>query len=137
MRNILDGFKEFIARGNVIDLAVAVVIGAAFNVVVQSMVSDLLTPLIAAIFGEPDFSALSFTINGSQFNYGNFLNALISFLTVATAIYFFVVLPLNKLKERGEAGKEPTVKDCPFCLSEIPYKATRCKACTTELPASA
>lgn len=132
MKNVITGFKEFIVRGNVVDLAVAVVLGTAFNVVVQSLVKDLLTPLIGAIFGEPDFSALSFSINGSQFNYGNFFNALIAFISVAAAIYFFVILPLQRMKERGE-GEEPTVKDCPHCLSEIPYGATRCKACTAEL----
>jgi large conductance mechanosensitive channel len=133
MRKALNGFKEFIARGNVVDLAVAVVLGAAFNIVVQSLVKDLLTPLIAAVFGEPDFSALSFTINGSTFGYGNFLNALISFLTVAVAIYFFVILPLHKLKERDSAGEEPTVRDCPQCLSEIPVKAVRCRYCTAKI----
>lgn len=132
MRNAITGFKEFIVRGNVVDLVIAVVLGVAFNVVVQSLVKDLLTPLIGVIFGKPDFSSLSFSINGSQFNYGNFINALIAFISVAAAIYFFVILPLQKMKERG-AEDEPTVKDCPYCLSEIPYKATRCKACTAEL----
>ena len=108
-------------------------IGAAFNVVIQSLVKDLLTPLIAAVFGEPDFSALHFTIHGSQINYGNFLNALISFLSVAAAIYFFVVLPLNKLKEREAAGEEPTVRECPQCLSEIPARAGRCRYCTAKI----
>jgi large conductance mechanosensitive channel len=130
----LTGFKEFLARGNVVDLAVAVVIGAAFNGVVQSLVKDLLTPLIAAIFGEPDFSALSFTINGSEFGYGNFINALIAFVSVAAAIYFFVVVPLRKMKERGEdPDSEPAVKDCPQCLSEIPFQASRCRYCTAKI----
>jgi large conductance mechanosensitive channel len=133
VRNVLNGFKEFIARGNVIDLAVAVVIGAAFNVLVQSLVKDLLTPAIAAVFGEPDFSGLHFTIHGSQFNYGNFLNALLAFLSVAAAIYFFVVLPLNKIKERENAGKEPTIRACPQCLSEIPAKAVRCRYCSAKI----
>ncbi len=138
MKNVLSGFRDFIARGNVVDLAVAVVIGVAFNEVVQSLVADLLTPLIAVIFGEPDFSALSFTINGSKFSYGNFINALISFLTVAAAIYFFVIAPLRHMKERHEAGEEPTVIDCPHCLSEIPAEASRCRHCTAELkPAAA
>jgi large conductance mechanosensitive channel len=132
MRNAITGFKDFIVRGNVVELAVAVVLGVAFNAVVQSLVKDLLTPLIGAIFGKPDFSSLSFSINGSQFNYGNFINALIAFISVAAAIYFFVILPLQRMKERG-ADEEPAVKDCPYCLSEIPYKATRCKACTAEL----
>ena len=100
MRSALQGFKEFISRGNVVELAVAVVIGAAFGAVVTSLVADLLTPLIAAIFGEPDFSALHFTINDAQFNYGNFINAVFAFLSIAAAIYFVVVLPMNKLEER-------------------------------------
>jgi large conductance mechanosensitive channel len=133
MKNVITGFKEFIVRGDVVELAVAVVLGVAFNVVVQSLVKDLLTPLIGAIFGKPDFSSLSFSINGSQFNYGNFINALIAFVSVAAAIYFFVILPLQKMKERGADGEEPTVKDCPYCISEIPTKAVRCKFCTAEL----
>ncbi len=107
---MLKEFREFILRGNVVDLAVAVVIGTAFGLVVQSLVKDIFTPLIAAIFGEPDFSALTFTINGSQFFYGNFINALIAFLSVATVIFFFVVKPLNLLHERrkkAEAAAEP------------------------------
>jgi large conductance mechanosensitive channel len=107
---MLKEFREFILRGNVVDLAVAVVIGTAFGLVVQSLVKDIFTPLIAAIFGEPDFSALTFTINGSQFFYGNFINALIAFLSVATVIFFVVVKPLNLLHERrkkAEATAEP------------------------------
>lgn len=136
MKGVLSGFKEFVVRGNVVDLAVAVVIGVAFNAVVQSLVKDLLTPLIAAVFGEPDFSGLGFSINGSELHYGNFINALIAFLMVAAAIYIFVILPLQRMKERG-GDEEPTVKDCPHCLSEIPAKASRCKFCTAELAASA
>jgi large conductance mechanosensitive channel len=104
--DLLKEFREFILRGNVIDLAVAVVLGAAFGAVVNSLVKDLLTPLIAMIFGEPDFSALSFTINGSHFNYGAFINAVIAFLSVAAAIFFFVVKPLNMLAARRRAGEE-------------------------------
>jgi large conductance mechanosensitive channel len=126
---LIQGYKEFISRGNVIDLAVAVVIGAAFTALVNSMVADLLTPIIAAIIGEPDFSALSFTIRGSEFTYGNFINALIAFLSVTTVVYFFVVVPLNHLKRDEEA----TTRDCPECLSEIPNKATRCAHCTAEV----
>lgn len=130
---VLVGFREFIARGNVVDLAVAVVIGAAFTALVTSMVEDLMTPIIAAIIGEPDFSALSFTINGSEFTYGNFINALIAFLSVAAAAYFFVVAPMNAYKEHLAEEEEATHRDCPECLSEIPVAATRCAHCTTQL----
>ena len=130
---VLIGFKEFIARGNVVDLAVAVVIGAAFTALVTSMVQDLLTPVIAAIFGEPDFSALSFTINGSEFRYGNFLNALIAFLSVAAAVYFFIVAPMNAYKDHVAEDEDSTHRDCPECLSEVPVAATRCAHCTTQL----
>ncbi len=133
MRSALQGFKEFISRGSVVELAVAVVIGAAFGAVVTSLVADLLTPLIAAIFGQPDFSALHFTINGSQFNYGNFINAVFAFATIAAAVYFFVVLPMNKLEERRKRGQDPDTKACPECLSDIPAEARRCAFCTAEL----
>ena len=106
MHDLIKEFREFILRGNVVDLAVAVVLGAAFGAVVNSLVKDLLTPLIAMIFGEPDFSALSFTINGSHFNYGAFINAVIAFLSVAAAIFFFVVKPLNVLAARRRAGED-------------------------------
>ncbi|MBK8294463.1 MAG: large conductance mechanosensitive channel protein MscL [Solirubrobacterales bacterium] len=127
------GFKEFIARGNVVELAVAVVIGAAFTALVTSMVEDLLTPVIAAIFGESDFSALSFTVNGSEFGYGNFLNALVAFLSVAAAVYFFIVVPMNAYKDHIAEDEEATHRDCPECLSEVPVAATRCAHCTTQL----
>jgi large conductance mechanosensitive channel len=130
---LIQGYKEFISRGNVIDLAVAVVIGAAFTALVNSMVADLLTPIIAAIIGEPDFSALSFTIRGSEFTYGNFINALIAFLSVTAVVYFFVVTPLNHLKRDEDAA----TRDCPECLSEIPNKATRCAHCTAEVTPTA
>jgi large conductance mechanosensitive channel len=130
---MLAGFKEFISRGSVVELAVAVVIGAAFGAVVTSLVADLLTPLIGAIVGEQDFSTLTFTINGSEFRYGNFINALFAFVTIAAAVYFFVVLPLNKLEERRKEGLDPDVKECPACTSEIPFAARRCPQCTTEL----
>jgi len=131
---ILTGFREFISRGNVIDLAVAVVVGAAFTALVTSLVEDLLTPVIAAFIGEPDFSALSFTINGSEFLYGSFINALIAFLSVAAAVYFFVVVPVNMLNERRNTDAQATHRDCPECLSEVPVAATRCAHCTVELP---
>ena len=130
---VITGFKEFIARGNVVDLAVAVVIGAAFTALVTSMVEDLLTPIIAAFIGKPDFSALSFTINGSKFTYGNFLNALIAFFSVAVAVYFFVVAPMNAYKDHAARDEDATHRDCPGCLSEVPVKATRCAFCTSEL----
>ena len=127
------GFREFIMRGNVVDLAVAVVIGAAFGAVIKAFVENVLTPLIAAIFGNPDFSGLTLSINHSQFRYGLFINAVISFLLIAAAIYYVVVLPMNKLAERRARGADPTTKDCPYCLSEIPHAATRCPHCTSQL----
>ena len=130
----MKGFKQFLLRGNVVDLAVAVVIGAAFGAVVASFVKDLLTPLIAAIVGKPDFSALTFEVNGSKFLYGDFINALLSFLLVAAAVYFFVVLPINTLVQRfrtAPATPDPTTKKCPECLSEIPIAARRCAHCTS------
>lgn len=130
---VIHGYRDFVSRGNVIDLAVAVVIGTAFTAVVNSMVADLMTPVIAAIIGEPDFSNLTFTINGSEFTYGNFINALIAFLSVSIVIYFFVVVPLNHLK----AEEEVTTRECPECLSDIPNKATRCAHCTAEVTPAA
>ena len=134
---MLKGFKEFILRGNVVDLAVAVVIGVAFGAVVTAFVKDLITPLIAAIFGQTDFSALTFTINKSQFFYGSFINAVISFVLIAAAIYFVVVAPMNAVAARRAKGEDPTTRECPECLSEIPIGARRCSHCTSELsPAS-
>ncbi|HEY5220682.1 MAG TPA: large conductance mechanosensitive channel protein MscL [Candidatus Paceibacterota bacterium] len=134
---MLKGFKEFILRGSVVDLAVGVMVGAAFNSVVSSLVKDLMTPLIAAIFKQPNFSTFSFTVNGSQFLYGDFINNLISFLITAATIYFFIVLPINKLsakhKKPGPAA-EATTKVCPECLSSIPAKAKRCAYCTSMQP---
>jgi len=133
------GFKQFIFRGNVLDLAVAVVIGAAFGAVVTALVKDLITPLIAAIVGKPDFSAIQFEINGSKFPVGDFINALVSFLLIAIAVYFFVILPVNAViarMRRGEAPPDPTTKECPECLSTIPIAAKRCAFCTTGLEMS-
>lgn len=132
---MLKEFKQFLLRGNVVDLAVGVVIGAAFGTVVTALVKDLLTPLIAAIAKVPDFSHLSFFINGSQFMYGDFLNAVISFLLVAAAVFFFVVKPMNVLIARAkkEPPADPTTKECPECLSEIPLAASRCMYCTQTL----
>jgi large conductance mechanosensitive channel len=132
---MLKGFKDFILRGNVVDLAVGVMIGAAFNTLVAGLVKDLLTPLVAAIFKQSDFSTLTFTVNGSQFLYGDFINAIIAFLLVAAAIYFLVVSPINKLSARLQKGPPPeaTTKVCPECLSSIPAKATRCAYCTAKI----
>jgi large conductance mechanosensitive channel len=130
---MLDGFKKFILRGNVVDMAVGVVIGAAFGGVVTAMTKDLLTPLIAAIVGKPDFSAIHFTIRGTPFPVGDFINAVVSFLLIASAIYFFVVLPVNALvarMNRGDKPPDPTTKKCQECLSEIPIEARRCAHCT-------
>jgi len=129
------GFRDFILRGNVLDLAVAVIIGAAFNAIVGSLVKDILGPLIAAVVGKPDFSALALDIHGGHIAYGNFLNALIAFLLVASVVYFFIVLPMNTLAERAKARNAPppaapTTKVCPECLSEIPLAAKRCSFCT-------
>jgi large conductance mechanosensitive channel len=129
---MLSGFKQFILRGNVVDLAVGVVIGAAFGTVVTAFTKDLLTPLIAALVGKPDFSAIHFTINGSVFPLGDFINAIVSFLLVASAVYFFVVTPLNALMARmskAPAPADPTTKKCTECLSEIPIDARRCAYC--------
>lgn len=129
----MKGFKQFLLRGNVVDLAVGVVIGAAFGAAVTALVKDLLTPLIAALVKEPDFSSLSFTLNGSKFLYGEFINALLSFLIIAAAVYFFVVLPINALIARTRkepVPADPTTRKCPECLSEVPIDATRCAFCT-------
>jgi large conductance mechanosensitive channel len=131
---MLKGFRDFLMRGNVVDLAVAVIIGGAFGAVVTALVKDLITPLIAALFGKPDFSAIVFEVNGSKFLIGDFLNALVAFLMVATAIYFFVVTPVNALMarvKRGEVPPDPTTKKCQECLSEIPLAARRCAFCTS------
>jgi large conductance mechanosensitive channel len=130
---MLSGFKQFILRGNVVDLAVGVVIGAAFGSVVTALTKDLLTPLIAAIVKAPDFSALKWTLNGSTFQYGDFVNTVISFLLVAGAVYFFVVTPINALIARTRkdpAPADPTTRKCPECLSEIPIDARRCSHCS-------
>jgi large conductance mechanosensitive channel len=132
----MKGFKQFILRGNVLDLAVAVVMGAAFGAVVTALVKDLLTPLIAAIAGKPDFSAIQFQINGSKFLVGDFINAIISFLLIGAAVYYFVIVPMNALMarmRRGEAPPDPTTKECPECLSMIPIAAKKCAFCTSEL----
>jgi len=132
----LKGFKAFLLRGNVVDLAVGVVIGIAFGAVITAFVKDLVTPLIAAIGGKPDFASLYFTINNSKFLYGDFLNALLGFVLIAAVIYYFVVLPVNALvaRARKEPPADPTTKKCTECLSEIPIGAKRCAFCAQPQP---
>ena len=135
---MLNDFKAFLLRGNVVDLAVAIVIGVAFAAVVTALVEDLLTPLIAMIFGKPDFGALDFTINNSTFRYGDFINKLFTFVTVAAAVFFFVVQPVNYLMQRAkkEPPPDPALQKCPQCLSDIPIGARRCAFCTAEVSAA-
>ena len=133
---MLKGFKQFVLRGNVLDLAVAVVIGGAFGKIVAALVKDLLTPLIAVVGGKPDFSAIHFSVRGATFAIGDFVNEVVAFLLVAVAIYFFVVAPVNAVNERrkrGQAPPDPTTKTCPECLTEVPIAARRCAACTSPL----
>jgi large conductance mechanosensitive channel len=130
---MLDGFKKFVLRGNVVDMAVGLVVGAAFGGVVTSLVKSFIEPLIALVVGKPDFSALALPIHGTTFPYGVFLTAVVNFLLIAAAIYFFVVMPVNALvarMNRGEKPPDPTTKKCPECLSEIPIEARRCAHCT-------
>jgi large conductance mechanosensitive channel len=135
---MLKEFRDFVLRGNVVELAIAVVIGAAFGALVTSFVASFITPLIAAIGGKPDFSSLAFTINGSRFTYGSFFNALLSFLIIAGVIFFFVVRPLNTLMARmkPEPPLDRIVRPCPECLSDIPEEAHRCAFCTAEVRAA-
>jgi large conductance mechanosensitive channel len=128
-------FREFLLRGNLVDLAVAVVIGIAFAAVITALVGDLITPLIAAIGGKPDFGQLSFHVNGSTFKYGDFINAVITFVIVAAVIFYLVVKPVNALMARykTEPAVEQTTKDCPHCLSSIPIGASKCAFCTADL----
>jgi large conductance mechanosensitive channel len=130
-------FKTFLLRGNMVDLAVAVVIGAAFGAVIAALVKDLITPLIAALFGKPDFGGLAFSLNHSVFRYGDFINAVVTFVLVAAAVFFFVVVPVNRLQARSrrEPPADPTTRKCPECLSEIPVGARRCAFCTSPVPA--
>jgi len=135
MPRLLKDFREFILRGNLVDLAVAVVIGTAFTAVVTALVKDLITPLIAAIGGKPDFGELAFTINASRFVYGDFIDALISFVIIAAVLFFFVIKPVNVLmaRLRTEPPVDETVRACPECLSDIPVKARRCAFCTAQV----
>jgi large conductance mechanosensitive channel len=136
--NTISGFKKFILRGNVVDLAVGVVIGSAFHNIVNSFVSDIISPFISLMGGQPDFSKYSLTIQGTKFAIGDFLNNIISFLIMALVIYFFVVVPINKLVSFSASKKpiEPTDKLCPYCFKNIPKKALRCPECTSKLPES-
>ena len=130
----MGGFRKFLLRGNLIELAVAVVIGVAFNAVIQALIADIITPLIAAIAGKPNFASLSFTVNKSHFLYGSFLNALLSFLIIAAVVYFLVVVPTVRITAISERKKEEAERDCPECLSSIPVGAKRCMYCTAEVP---
>ena len=132
---MLKDFRQFLLRGNLVELAVAVVIGTAFSALVAALVADLITPLIAAIGGQPDFSRLSFTINGSRFRYGDFINALIGFLIIAAVVFFLVMKPVNALieRERNREPEDPTTRKCPECLSQIPVEARRCAFCASEV----
>jgi large conductance mechanosensitive channel len=135
---LLDDFKVFLLRGNVVDLAVAVVMGVAFTAVVTALVEDLMTPLIGALGGNHDFSALDFSLNGSTFRYGDFINKLVSFVSVAAVVFFIVVTPMNHLisRMRREPSTDPTTRKCPECLSEIPLEARRCAFCTSQVVAA-
>ncbi len=136
---MFDDFKRFMLRGNVIDMGVGVVIGVAFKSVVDALVQGLMTPLIAAVGGQADFSALSFTINNSQFLYGEFINAMISFLITGIVVFYVIVRPVNALmsRYREEETPDPTTRKCPFCISEIPLHATRCGFCTSTIEVAA
>jgi large conductance mechanosensitive channel len=130
----VSGFRKFLMRGNLIDLAVAVVIGVAFNAIVQALIADIITPLIAAIFKQPNFGALTFTINHSKFHYGLFFNSLVSFVIIAAVVYYLIVAPMAKVMSIADRNKEATERPCPECLSDIPVEARRCKYCTAEVP---
>lgn len=130
----MGGFRKFLFRGNLIDLAVAVVIGVAFNAVVQALIADIITPLIAAIGGKPNFGSLSFTINKSHFLYGSFINSVLSFVIIALVIYYIVVGPANRITSLATRNKAATERDCPQCLQSIPVAAKRCMFCTSEVP---
>ncbi len=129
----MNGFRKFLIRGNLIDLAVAVVVGVAFNTMVQALIRDLITPLIAAVGGQPDFSSMSFRFHHSTFRYGSFVNTVISFLLISGVVYYLVVAPANRLVTLAASRQEATERACPECLSDIPLAATRCKFCTAEV----
>jgi large conductance mechanosensitive channel len=129
----MQGFRKFILRGNVVDLAVAVVIGAAFGSVVQALVKDFITPIIGAFGGVPDFSALSFSVNNSKFLIGDFINVVLSFVLLAAVVYYFVVVPVGRLMDRANPAPTAATRECPYCLSKIPVKARRCAFCTSDV----
>lgn len=133
----MTGFKKFLFRGNLIDLAVAVVVGVAFNQLVHSLVNNLITPLIAAFGGQPNFGNLAFTVHGSHFRYGDFINSLLSFVIIAAVIYYLVVMPATRITALGQRNKEAAERDCPECLSAIPVAARRCKFCSAPVAAAA
>ncbi len=133
MRALIRDFKKFLMQGNLVTLAVAVIVGTVFSSVVKAFITDLITPIIALVAGKPDFGALSFTINGSHFQYGDFINALFTFVTTAAAVFFFVVKPYQVFDER-RTKEDPSVKECPECLTKIPAGARRCSACTAPQP---
>jgi large conductance mechanosensitive channel len=136
VKGTLNEFKAFILRGNVVDLAVAVVVGSAFSGIVNALVKDLITPLIAAIGGQQHFAALYFPINNSQFMYGDFINSVFNFLIIASVVFFLIVKPINLLMSHRKKGPppDPTTRECPYCISQIPIKAMRCAYCTAEVP---
>lgn len=136
MKSLAQEFKEFILRGNVVMLAVAVIIGTAFTDIVNALSEFIIMPIIAAFGGQPDFSSIGFEINGSHIGIGAFLNAVIAFLIIALIVFFMIVKPMNTLLDRTKKVEDPTTKDCPYCLSEIPIAATRCAHCTSELSAA-
>lgn len=138
MGNLAKEFRDFILRGNVVSLAVAVIIGAAFTNIVTAVTDFIIMPIIAAMGGQPDFSAIGFSINGSYFGIGSLLNAIINFIIVAAVVFFVIVKPMNSLMERTKKVDDPTTRECPYCLSEVPLAATRCAHCTSEIvPATA
>ncbi len=138
MKETIQGFKQFIIKGNAVDLAVGIIIGASFTAVVNALVKDLITPLIAAIGGQPDFSQIAFTLNNSKFLVGDFINVIIAFIINAAVVYFFIVTPMNKLvaaTQKNQKTLDPTTKKCPECLSEVPKEAKRCAFCASVLTA--
>lgn len=130
----MGGFRKFLMRGNIIDLAVAVVIGVAFNAIVQALIADVITPLVAAIFKQPNFARLTFTINHSEFRYGLLINAMLSFVVIAAVVYYLIVAPMGRIMAIADRNKQATERLCPECLSDIPLEARRCKYCTAEVP---
>jgi large conductance mechanosensitive channel len=130
------GFRQFLFRGNLVELAVAVVIGVAFNAMVQSLVRNLITPLITAVGGQPDFSKLEFTVHGSTFDYGSFINTVVSFLFIGAVVYYFFLVPAERIASIAEKRHRATERQCPQCLSDIPLAARRCKFCTAEVGAA-